>query len=253
MSSYPTSVPSPKSDGIHQLQFEKAAGMAKPAVQDQGTRCETCSVELPYEYYRQGDTTLCGKCAERVKAEQTQAPPPGLIGRSVMRGAGVAALCSVAYAAITWITGYELALIAVAVGYLIGNAVRKGAGGLGGRPFQVTAVALTYLAITFAYAPLIVKDMVEVGRTVEKEGASNPIYQTLTEAKTRGQSVDGTTLAAVLGLGVAALLTVALLAPFLNLLTGISGILGVIIILVGLHQAWAQTARDMRVVEGPLK
>ena len=53
---------------------------------------------------------------------------------------------------VTQLTGYEIGLIAVAVGWLVGGAVRLGSKGLGGKPFQALAVALTYLAIVSHYA-----------------------------------------------------------------------------------------------------
>jgi hypothetical protein len=47
--------------------------------------------------------------------------------------------------------GVEIGIIAIAVGYMVGKAVRAGSRGLGGRPQQILAVLLTYFSITTSY------------------------------------------------------------------------------------------------------
>ena len=42
------------------------------------------------------------------------------------------------------------------IGYMVGYAVRKGAGDRGGRRFQVLAVVLTYGAVALAYTPVVI-------------------------------------------------------------------------------------------------
>ena len=48
-------------------------------------------------------------------------------------------------------TGYEIGLVAIVVGLLVGGAVRKGSGARGGWFYQLMAVALTYAAISGSY------------------------------------------------------------------------------------------------------
>jgi hypothetical protein len=60
------------------------------------------------------------------------------------------------YALVAILTGLEVGLIAILVGYMVGRAVRHGSGGLGGRPQQILAVVLTYFAITTSYLPVFV-------------------------------------------------------------------------------------------------
>jgi cadmium resistance protein CadD (predicted permease) len=57
--------------------------------------------------------------------------------------------------------------------------------------------------------------------------------------------------AAGLALGLVVITGVAVISPFLGLASGVGGILGVIIIAVGLRQAWKQTERDDRLLMGP--
>ena len=72
------------------------------------------------------------------------------------------------------------------------------------------------------------------------------IAPSVTEASTTGGRITA------LGGAASIIFAISLLAPFLGLLTGLSGVIRVIIVLVGLHQAWKQTAADSRVLNGPL-
>jgi hypothetical protein len=51
------------------------------------------------------------------------------------------------------LTGYEVGLIAVVVGLMVGGAVRAGSGGRGGKFYQFLAVFLTYCSIVANYVP----------------------------------------------------------------------------------------------------
>ncbi len=53
------------------------------------------------------------------------------------------------------ISGYQLSIIAIAVGFLVGRAVRWATGGRGGVIYQVLAVCLTYAAIAFSWVPFL--------------------------------------------------------------------------------------------------
>ena len=132
-------------------------------------------------------------------------------------GLGAAAVCSAGYAIIVMATGLELALVSIAVGFLVGRSVRRGSDGLGGRRCQFAAVLLTYLAITMSYLPLIMREMSNTGTNAS----------------------------------IVTMIIFALAFPAVELTDGISGILGIAIIAFGLLQAWKQTARDPRVLTGP--
>lgn len=190
------------------LQFQKAE------FADSTPNCSACKVSIKGPYYQLAAQKICAACAELARINQ-QRPPNSAVLRGTIFGAGMAAVCSAGYAAIVMVTGMELALVAIAVGFMVGRAVRRGSDGLGGRRCQAAAVVLTYLAITMSYIPLMVRD------------------------------------AAVKDVTAAAYMAVALFYPLLALTDGVSGILGIVIIAFGLMQAWKQTARDPRVITGP--
>jgi len=122
------------------------------------------------------------------------------------------------YAAFTIITHFYVGYVALAVGWLVGSAIKFGSKGVGGPKYQIAAVALTYAAISLAEVPIL------VARAME-HGASE---------------IDWAGMAPKLILwGIA--------SPFLELQSGVFGIIGLIILFVGLRIAWRVTAAKRRV------
>ena len=81
----------------------------------------------------------------------------GPFAKATIFGLVAAILGAALYYAVIAITNFEIGIVAIAIGYMVGFAVRKGAGG-GGRRFQVIAVLLTYWAVGLAYMPLVLRD-----------------------------------------------------------------------------------------------
>ncbi|MEO8097197.1 MAG: hypothetical protein ABI811_05805 [Acidobacteriota bacterium] len=214
------------------LQFQKAEYASG------GPPCAACKTPIQQEYFQLAGSNICPACAAKARANQAR-PSHATVMRGLLYGAGAAVICSVVYASIILITGMGLGLIAVAVGYLVGRAVRTGSRGLGGRRW-VAAVALTYLAITFGYVPVIVQQMGKDDRA--KQAAQK---DKAPQAARPASSVG------MIAVGLVVLTGIAMVAPILNLMSGVGGILGVVIIGVGLLQAWKLTARDERLLVGP--
>lgn len=122
----------------------------------QPTVCAACKSPIDNLYYTAGEQILCPACREGV----VQNLFPGTRVSRFLRAAGFGILVSIAGAAlwygVRWMTGYDLGLIAVAVGFGVGLAVRKGAHFRGGIGYQLLAVVLTYLTICASYAPVVV-------------------------------------------------------------------------------------------------
>jgi hypothetical protein len=197
------------------LQFQKAE------FADQRPVCAGCKAPIDGFYYQYAGRTICEPCSAQIRATQESPPAPIPLARPLLFGAGAAIACSAAYAAITaLLRGAQIGIIAIVVGYLVGRAIRIGANGVGGRPLQIMAVVLTYLSITSSYVLLILRQV-----------PSGEIAKFLP------------TLAGL-----------ALASPFLNLQNPVSGILGIIIIAVGLGQAWRLTAeRRLLPLRGPFR
>jgi hypothetical protein len=228
----------------------------------QGRKCAICTSAIESSYFQLSGQTICPVCAEKAGPRLTR-PSNSTVLRGLLYGAGAAVACSICYAIITMATGMELAIAAIAVGFLIGRAVRIGTNGLGGRRCQIIAVVLTYLSITTSYLPLLVKGMREHVEAKAKAGATagasksqqqqpNEPEVQAPEVQTK-EAVSKVPSAAGLVLGLGLLLGIALISPFLGLMEGVGGLIGLAIVAFGLMQAWKQTGRPPQVLAGPYK
>lgn len=133
------------------LQFEKAE-FAAPS----GMQCAACAQPLVREYYAANGQTLCADCV--ANAEQFVAGKGlgvGRFARAVLFGVGAAVAGAAGYGGIMMATNMEIGLISIAVGWLVGKAVRAGSLGRGGWRYQLLAAVLTYTSICCAYAAFI--------------------------------------------------------------------------------------------------
>jgi hypothetical protein len=237
-------------------------------------RCAACGQALGGSYYEVGGRICCAACQERIVAALAGRPGPAGFLRAAAAGLGGAAVGSAIFFAVRAATGYQFGLISILVGFLVGKAVHWGCGGRGGWPYQTLAVLLTYLAIVSTYVPPIL-DAIK-----QRQAAPTAATATATAA-TAGAGGDGVKAApaqapapgsgqpaaagsrapargaarqpspfralANLAEGYALLLLLAAAVPFM----GGVGILGLIIIAIGLYEAWQLNRRPRLAVTGP--
>lgn len=193
--------------------------------------CGLCASPLRDVYFDAGGSPVCTPCAEQLQRANDRGSRFSRITRAVGAGIGAALGGAILYWAILALTGYEFGLIAIVVGYAVGRAVSWGSRGKGGWRYQTLAMALTYLAIVSAYAPLLFTEM-RKGFETAKASATT----TDTNAPPQQPATDEpelTTIGAVFGLVV--FIGVLCAVPFL---AGIENILGIIILGFGLYEAW---------------
>ena len=148
--------------------------------------------------------------------------------------------------------------MAIVVGLLVGYAVRKGSNGRGGWRYQALAMFLTYTSIVSSYVPLIFKEIYEqrqtaaAGDTTATDMASPAIADSASGAATEitEVSADSTDSAAEPGFVVALLLFIGIIYA-LPFLAGIENIVGLIIIGIGLYEAWKLNQRVTLAISGP--
>lgn len=182
------------------LQFEKAEFDEGPPA----LACGACQQSIDALYYQVGGAVMCGACRDRVvhALESGKGRAPFL--RAAGYGVAAAAVGSLIWYAIREVTGYEIGLVAIGVGILVGVAVKNGSGGLGGARYQALAMVLTYLSITMTNLPIIVSEL------------------------SKQADVGGVVMGAIM-------FGIALASPFL---AGFENIIGIIIIGIGLYEAW---------------
>lgn len=205
----------PEGAGEDALQFDQAEYVAP-----QARACGMCRAAATDQYFTINGKTLCSGCHARVQAAFAQGSPGRRFLTALGWGGGGALLGAAIYYSIRVATGYEIGLVAIIVGILVGKGVSRGAGGRGGLGYPILAVALTYLSIVLTYVP-------------EAVGAW-------------GQHAAGGAFASVV-FGVI-MFGITLAAP---VLVGIKAPLSLVIVGFALYEAWKITRRSALVISGP--
>ncbi len=177
--------------------------------------CARCGQPIDSTYHEINGAVICPACRAALEAEAATGSGSGRLARALVYGLGGAVVGAGLYYAVVAITGYEIGLIAIAVGWLVGRAVQLGSRSRGGWLYQGLAVVLTYLAIVATYARYVLQF--------------------------RGDAtIDAATAMAMAVTAVA--------APFL---AGMDNLIGILIIGFALYQAWRMNARTPLVFTGP--
>ena len=215
-------------DTAEPAQVPSASGGATAAGSAVGATCASCRAPIDDYYYAAGDKVLCPTCGQQVIASMTGGSGFVRFLRALVFGIGAGIGGCLVWYGVRRLSGYEVGLVAIVVGLMVGGAVRAGARGRGGALYQVLAVVLTYLAISTNYIP----DIFEV------------IWA---EAQAEGFTDDAErTVAMVLVMAFSAVASLA--APFLG---GLSNIIGLLIIGFALWEAWKINNRQQFALAGP--
>lgn len=227
-----------------------------------GGVCKSCHQAISGTYYRINGSLACGHCTTQL---QTQLPKDSHAAfvRALTFGMAAAIAGLIGYAAFGIITGISIGYVSLAVGWLVGKAMRTGSGGVGGLRYQVAAAAFTYAAVAMAAIPVyfsqISKDKAARPPHVKSAPASpgtpaddaegddsGPSSATATpalQAKPRVNPFKAFGLLALLGLA----------SPFLELQDPVHGAIGLVILFVGMRFAWQQTGAPKIDIVGPFQ
>ena len=159
--------------------------------------------------------------------------------RALLFGAVAAIAGAIGYAAFGIITGWMIGYISLGIGLLIGKAIMKGSGGVGGRRYQIAAVILTYLACSFGEGAVGIAQLIKEkpataqadGKTAEKTDVKGDSSATSADASSGGLLIS-----------LAILIGIILAAPILGLSAPLQGLIGLVILFVGIRIAWQTTA-----------
>ncbi len=230
----PDSEPLPSVDD---LQFRRAQPIDTTEAQA-GKSCAACKQLIDGQFYQVQQHVICPACAAKIEAgKQAKKPIPWV--RLVIYGAGAALAGSILYA-IPLAMGFQIGIVALAVGWMVGKAIRAGGYGTGGRPQQILAVALTYFAISMSFFPAGI--FIGAKHAIAKKqatGAAPTVVKPVKPPISVGKAVAG-------------LLVLAAISPFLELGSSpVGGLISLFILFIGLQRAWALTAGHEILVTGP--
>lgn len=118
-------------------------------------RCQFCHQPIGTTYYRVNNAMACAGCAEQARFS-LPSDSGGKYMRGLMFGVGGAILGLIIYATFEIATGWIIGYVSLAVGYIVGKAIKMGSRGAGGRKYQITAAVLTYAAVSLAAVPVAI-------------------------------------------------------------------------------------------------
>ena len=216
-----------------------------------GDRCKSCQQPIGPVYYRVNDAMVCSSCADRVRSERATDTHAAYV-RGLTAGIGAAVAGLIAYAVISIVLqGWVISYMSFGVGWLVGTAMMKASGGVGGRRYQIAAVLLTYAAVSMAAIPIWIyfanqdhaKQSQQQRQQAEQQSDDDSSQHSAREPQ-RPRLTLGTWLVRVAMLGLA--------SPFLQLKSDpFWGAMGLVILYVGIKIAWRITAGRPFEVFGP--
>lgn len=169
------------------------------------------------EYQTQPATDTCKLCGQPLSIGYYQtsdgkcceACASKVFPRAVLLGLVGAAIGLALYAGFEIMTNIVIGYVSLAVGFIVAKAILMGSKGIGGRRYQVLALILTYLAVSLSFIPVFLSFS----------------HLSITEVSSPK------------------LLMLGLISPFWELtIEPGSGLIGLVILLVGIRIAWRMTA-----------
>jgi hypothetical protein len=234
--------PEPASPG--EIQFDRA-DFTQPS---EGARCGVCERSLQGHYFEVNDKMVCEGCRYAVETSFNQRGGTQGFLKAAFAGFGAAVAGSILYYAVRELTGYEIGLISILVGWGVGKAVHWGSRGKGGWAYQSLAVFLTYMAIVSTYIPAVFQHFTEEAKK-EKPAATATAQGGGTAAAAKPKPEEDVSAGDfMIGLGAFLLLIAAI--PFL---AGFENVIGLLIIAFGLWEAWKINRRTSLSISGPFQ
>ncbi len=248
------------------LQFERAEFAEGQGV---AAACAFCKQPFHGSYYQIGDQPACERCKLQLQFDRSSSSGFGRFARAGAFGFLAALAGSALWYAVRATTGYEVGLIAVVVGVMVGGAVRAGSRRRGGLLYQALAVALTYFGICAQYVPDVWKGLSQMSKAEETAqaptGAAPPAGVTPAEAtdaapaKEPAVATSSATPEPTDGeaptfpqflLAIGLVLGIAFAAPLLG---GFENIIGILIIGFALWEAWKLNKHEPLTISGPFR
>ena len=248
------------------LDFERAENASHSA-----SACAQCATPITDRYFTLGSHVLCEPCHLAFRDAKAPGNAASRFFGAAMLGTVAAAIGCALWMVVTELTGYEIGLIAIVVGYIVGMTVHVGARRVGGLVYQLLAVFLTYTAIVMTYVPMIANELMasedfqreadsvrseswaeegspdQATRTVEREESADQAADAV-EGESPDVPVTDSDESAALAWFTA--VPIAYAIPFLM---DFENVIGILIIGFALWQAFRMNARAKIELQGPFR
>jgi hypothetical protein len=236
---------------------------AEPTGAGDPLACTACGTTIRGYYHEANGAVVCSSCRRAIEQRLRGGSSLGRFARAMTFGGGAALIGATLYFGIALAFGIELGLIAIVVGWMVGRAVHAGSRGRGGWRYQALAIALTYSAIVVTYMPAAIERSMDpaalaaldslASDTSAAEAAAEPVPAAPTlAAATPGDSSAAAAASVPRGvvvvLGILVMFVLAWAEPFR---LGMENMMGLIIIAIGLYQAWLQNRAAAMSLTGP--
>lgn len=260
-----------ENDTDQALQFNKAEFEESQSF----SKCGICHNPLAGSYFSVNMQSTCASCTENIRQHFQRPSRVGEVLKSIAFGIGAGIVGSLIYYAILRFTGYEIGLVAILVGYLVGRAVMIGSANKGGLKFRIIAVLITYMAIVSTYVPMLIEGMRQhqnataqpANAAVNPGSAATPV-PVIPEAapviqpkkekspatlSAPAHKASDTQAPPTLGEALFGLLMLGGIILALPFLAGIENIIGLLIIGFALYEAARRTAKPKLEISGPFE
>ena len=136
--------PEPEGLQFDHAEFDQAGAPAAVA-------CSACNRPIGDRYFEINGTIVCEPCRHAIESQLRGGSGAKRYVRALVYGIGAAIAGAALYSAFLIFSPIDLSLLAILIGFIVGKMVRKGSGGLGGLPYQLLAVFLTYSSLGLTY------------------------------------------------------------------------------------------------------
>lgn len=220
--------------------------------------CKSCNQAIAGQYYRVNGSLACTRCVDQLKNQIPKDTHAAFV-RGLTFGFGGAILGLILYSGFSIVTGIEIGYVALAVGWIIAKAIKLGSRGIGGRRYQVAAIAFTYAAVSMAAVPIYLYQVnkekpqraaqTQTTPSDDPDDASSSQNSSPSSTNTKPASPAKPKMGILKAFGLLAL--VGLASPFLELENPFNGALGLVILFVGMNIAWKLAAGPKIEILGP--